>query len=132
MAAPRSERSLGELFSDLTSQLGQLVHKEVELARTELTANVVRTGRNASLIGAGGVVVHAGFLALVAAVIALLVSAFDLDVWVGALIVALVLFVAGFALIQRGRSQLEAGSLAPTRTIETLKDDAEWAKDQTR
>ena len=132
MAAPRSERSLGELFSDLTSQLGQLVHKEVELARTELTANAIRTGRNASLIGAGGVVVHAGFLALVAAVIALLVSAFDLDVWVGALIVALVLFVAGFALIQRGRSQLEAGSLAPTRTIETLKDDAEWAKDQTR
>ena len=132
MAAPRSERSLGELFSDLTSQLGQLVHKEVELARTELTANAVRTARNASLIGAGGVVVHAGFLALVAAVIALLVSAFDLDVWVGALIVALVLFVAGFALIQRGRSQLEAGSLAPTRTIETLKDDAEWAKDQTR
>ena len=132
MAAPRSERSLGELFSDLTSQLGQRVHKEVELARTELTANAVRTARNASLIGAGGVVVHAGFLALVAAVIALLVSAFDLDVWVGALIVALVLFVAGFALIQRGRSQLEAGSLAPTRTIETLKDDAEWAKDQTR
>ena len=35
-------------------------------------------------------------------------------------------------LIQRGRSQLEAASIAPTRTIETLKDDAEWAKDQTR
>lgn len=132
MAAPRSERSLGELFGDLTSQLGQLVHKEVELARTEMTANLVRTGQNASLIGAGGVVVHAGFLALVAAVIALLVSAFDLDVWVGALIVAIVLFVVGFVLIQRGRSQLAAGSLAPTRTIETLKDDAEWAKDQTR
>jgi hypothetical protein len=92
----------------------------------------VRTGRNASLIGAGAVVVHAGFLALVAAVIALLVTAFDLDVWVGALIVAIVLFAAGFALIQRGRSQLQSASLAPTRTIATLKDDAEWVKDQTR
>jgi uncharacterized membrane protein YqjE len=132
MAEPRTERSLGELFGTLTSQLGQLVHKEVELARTELTANAVRTGRNASLIGAGAVVVHAGFLALVAAVIALLVTAFDLDVWVGALIVAIVLFAAGFALIQRGRSQLQAASLAPTRTIATLKDDAEWVKDQTR
>lgn len=132
MAESRSDRSLGDLLGALTSQLGQLIHKEVELARTEITANAVRTGRNASLIGAGGVVLHAGFLALVAAVIALLVSAFDLDVWVGALVVALVLFVAGFALVQRGRSQLEAGSLAPTRTIETLKDDAEWAKDQTR
>jgi uncharacterized membrane protein YqjE len=132
MAEPRTERSLGELFGTLTSQLGQLVHKEVELARTELTANAVRTGRNASLIGAGAVVVHAGFLALVAAVIALLVTAFDLDVWVGALIVAIVLFAAGFALIQRGRSQLQSASLAPTRTIATLKDDAEWVKDQTR
>jgi hypothetical protein len=132
MAAPRTERSLGDLFGDLTSQLTQLLHREVELAKTEMTANVVRTGRNASLIGAGGVVVHAGFLALVAAAIALLVSAFDLDVWVGALIVAVLLLGAGFALIQRGRSQLEASSLVPTRTIETLKDDAEWAKDQTR
>jgi Putative Actinobacterial Holin-X, holin superfamily III len=132
MAAPRSERSLGELFGDLTSQLSQLIHKEAELARTEITANVIRTGRNASLVGAGGVVVHAGFLALVAAAIALLASVFDLDVWVSALIVAVVLLVAGYALIQRGRSQLEAGNIAPTRTIETLKDDAAWAKDQTR
>ena len=116
MAEPRTERSLGDLFGTLTSQLGQLVHQEVELARTELTANAVRTGRNASLIGAGGVVVHAGFLALVAAAIAPLVTAFDLDVWLGALVVAIVLFVAGFALIQRGRSQLESASLAPTRT----------------
>jgi len=132
MAEPRRERSLGELFGDLTSQLGQLVHKEVELARTEITANAIRTGRNASLIGAGGVVVHAGFLALVIAAIALLVSVFALDPWVSALIVALLLFGVGGLLIQRGRSQLEASSLAPTRTIETLKEDAEWAKDQTR
>jgi hypothetical protein len=132
MAEPRSERSLGELFGTLTTQLGQLIHKEVELARTEITANVTRTARNASLVGVGGVVAHAGFLALVAAAIALLVTVFDLDVWAGAAIVAAVLIVAGVALIQRGRSQLEAGTLAPTRTIETLKDDAEWAKDQTR
>lgn len=132
MAEPRRERSLGELFGDLTSQLGQLVHKEVELARTEITANAVRTARNASLVGAGGVVVHAGFLALVIAVIALLVSVFDLDPWVSALIVSLLLFGVGALLITRGKSELEARSLAPTRTLETLKDDAEWAKDQTR
>lgn len=132
MAESRGERSLGELFGALTSQLGQLIHQEVELARTELTANAVRTGRNATLMGAGGVVLHTGFLVLMAAVVALLASVFNLDVWMAALLVAIVLFVAGFALVQRGRSQLESGSLAPVRTIETLKDDAEWAKDQTR
>jgi len=131
MAESRSDRSLGDLFGSLTSQLGQLIHKEVELARTEITANAVRTGKNASLIGAGGVVVHAGFLALVIAAIALLAT-LGLDAWLSALIVGIVLLVVGGVLIQRGRSQLEAGSIAPTRTIETLKEDAEWAKDQRR
>ena len=132
MAESRSDRSLGELFGALTSQLGQLIHQEVELARTEITANAVRTGRNATLIGAGGVVVLAGFLALVLAAIALLVSVFNLDPWISALIVAVLLFATGALLIQRGRTQLEGTNLAPTRTLETLKEDAEWAKDQTR
>ena len=61
-----------------------------------------------------------------------LVSVFEVDPVVAALIVTIVLFVAGGGLIMRGRSQLEAGSLAPARTIETLKEDAEWARDQTR
>jgi TRAP-type C4-dicarboxylate transport system permease small subunit len=131
MAEPRTERSLGELFSSLTAQLGQLVHKEVELARTEMTANVVRTGRNATLIGVGGAVAYGGFLVVLGAAVAVLI-ALGLDLWLAALIVGLVVIAIGYALIQRGRSQLEAGSLAPDRTIETLKDDARWAKDQTR
>jgi uncharacterized membrane protein YqjE len=132
MAEPRDDRSLGELLGTLTTQLGQLIHKEVELARTEITANALRAGRNASLVGAGGIVVHAGFLALVATVILVLVSVFDLDPAVAALLVTIVLFTVGGALIMRGRSQLEADNLAPTRTIETLKEDAEWAREQTR
>jgi TRAP-type C4-dicarboxylate transport system permease small subunit len=131
MAEPRTERSLGELFSSLTAQLGQLVHKEVELARTEVTANVVRTGRNATLIGVGGAVAYGGFRVVLGAAVAVL-AALGLDLWLAALIVGLVVIAIGYALIQRGRSQLEAGSLAPDRTIETLKDDARWAKDQTR
>lgn len=131
MAESRSDRSLGDLFGSLTAQLGQLIHKEVELARTEITANAVRTGRNAGLIGVGGAVLYGAFLALVVAAIALLWS-LGLEAWLAALIVGAVLLAVGLALVQRGRSQLESGSLAPTRTIETLKEDAEWARDQTR
>lgn len=131
MAESRSDRSLGDLFGSLTSQLGQLIHKEVELARTEITANAVRTGKNASLIGVGGAVAYGGFLVLLAAAVGLLMM-LGLDMWLAALIVGLVVVGVGLALVQRGRSQLEAGSLAPTKTIETLKEDAEWAKDQTR
>jgi len=131
MAESRSERSLGDLFGSLTTQLGQLIHKEVELARTEITANAVRTGKNASLIGVGGAVAYGGFLVVLAAAVAILTT-LGLDLWLAALIVGLVVIGVGYALIQRGRSQLESASLAPTRTIETLKEDAEWAKDQTR
>jgi hypothetical protein len=132
MAESRSsDRSLGDLLGALTSQLGQLIHKEVELARTEMTANAVRTGKNASLIGVGGVVAYGGFLVLLAAAVALLTKV-GLDLWLAALIVGLVVVGVGYALVQRGRSQLDASSLAPTRTIETLRDDAEWAKDRTR
>jgi TRAP-type C4-dicarboxylate transport system permease small subunit len=131
MAESRSDRSLGDLFGSLTSQLGQLIHKEVELARTEITANAVRTGKNATLIGVGGVVAYGGFLVLLAAAVGLLAT-LGLDLWLSALIVGLVVIGIGLLLVQRGRSQLEAASLAPTKTIETLKEDAEWAKDQTR
>ena len=132
MAEPtRTDRSLGDLFGALTSQLGQLIHKEVELARTEITANAVRTGRNASLIGIGGVVAYGGFLVVLAAAVLLLMS-LGLEPWIAALVVGRVGVGIGAALVMRGRSQLEASSLAPTRTIETLKEDAEWAKDRTR
>jgi len=131
MAESRSDRSLGDLFGALTSQLSQLIHKEVELARTEITANAVRTGKNASLIGVGGAVAYGGFLVVLAAAVGVLM-ALGLDLWLAALIVGVVVIGVGYALIQRGRSQLEAASMAPTRTIESLKEDAEWAKDQTR
>src|SRR3954467_14907993 len=87
MAESRSsERSLGDLFGSLTSQLGQLIHKEVELARTEITANAVRTGKNASLIGVGGAVAYGGFLVVLAAAVGALM-ALGLDLWLGARVV---------------------------------------------
>jgi len=132
MAVSRDEQqSLGELFSRLTTQLGTLIRQEVELARVEVSSSVTRTARNASLIGAGGAVGYAAFLALVGAAIALLDS-IGLATWVAALIVAIVLGVVAFALVQRGRSQLNAASIAPRRTIESLKEDAELAKERAR
>ncbi len=128
MAESRRDRPLGDLLGALTGQVGSLIHKEVELARTEMTANAMRAGRNAALVGVGGAVVYAAFLALMIACIAGLV-ALGLSAWLAALVVAIVFAIVGGLLIQRGRAQLEAESLAPTRTIDTLRDDADWVKD---
>ena len=132
MAERRSDPPLGDLLGSLTSQIARLLHQEVEeLARTEMTANAVRAGRNAALVGVGGVVLYAAFLALMFAAIAGLV-ALGLPAWLSALVVGIVLVIGGVVLVQRGRSELTANALTPDRTIRSLKDDADWAKDATR
>jgi len=52
--------------------------------------------------------------------------------WLSALIVGVVVAAVGYALIQKGRDTLKRDNLAPKQAIETLKEDAEWAKQQTR
>jgi uncharacterized protein YacL len=125
------ERPLGDLFAQLTGQMTTLVRQEIDLARTEMTAKAATAGRSAGLIGAGGVIVHAGFLALVFAAIVLLAS-FGLDLWLSAVAIGVVLAGLGLALIISGRDRLSRLSVAPQRTIRTLKEDAEWASDRTK
>lgn len=125
----RDEKSLGQLFGDLANQLTTLVRQEIELARTEVTSKATSVGRDAAMIGAGGALVYAGFLGLMAALILLLIQA-GLDPWLAALLVGLVVAGIGGALIARGRSALASADLAPRRTIETIQDDAEWAKER--
>lgn len=129
MDAQRDERSLGQLFGDLSRQLSTLVRQEIDLARTEVTTKAGAATRDAALIGVGGALAYAGFLVLLGAVVLLLVQA-GLDAWLAALIVGILVAAIGGFLVMRGRSGLQNTDLAPTRTIETLKDDAEWAKER--
>jgi VIT1/CCC1 family predicted Fe2+/Mn2+ transporter len=129
MDAQRDERSLGQLFGDLSRQLSTLVRQEIDLARTEVTTKAGAATRDAALIGVGGALAYAGLLVLLGAVVLLLVQA-GLDAWLAALIVGILVAGIGGFLVMRGRSGLQNADLAPTRTIDTLKDDAEWAKER--
>jgi putative superfamily III holin-X len=130
MEQQRDERSLGELFAELARETSTLVRQEVALARTEMTQKATQVGRDAGVIGIGGAIAYAGLLAVVAALILLLGQYIPL--WLSALIVGLVVAGAGYVLIQRGLSALKRADLTPRETIATLKEDAEWAKDQTK
>ena len=132
METQRDDRSLGELFGDLSRQLGTLIQKEIQLARTEMTARVTTVGRDAGMIGAGGALAYAALLMGLIAIAYLLADLFDSNPWIGFLIVAVVVGVVAAVLIQRGRAELQRTSLAPQATIETLKEDAEWAKQQVK
>lgn len=131
MADTKAERSLGDLFAELSRETGTLVRKELELAQVEVGQKLSRAGRHAALIGTGGVIAHAGALALVAAMVLLLVVA-GVPAWAAALIVAVVLVAAGGLLVRSGLAAMRADDLAPKETIQTLKEGAAWVKQQTR
>lgn len=125
MARPTDDRSLGELFSELSRETGMLVKKEVELATTEMTAKAKAAGGHVGVIAAGGALAHAGLLVLLAAFVIGLAQ-MGVTPWLSALIVALITMAVGYALVQSGLANLRRTSVVPTNTIETLKETSSW------
>jgi len=125
MAAPNDERSIGELFAELSRETSVLVRKEMELATTEMTAKVKTAGTHAAIVAAGGALVHAGLLVLLAAIVIALAQ-LGVPPWLSALIVAAVVMVMGYVLVTTGIGKMRATSLAPTQTMESLKETATW------
>ena len=126
----KDDRSLGELFSELARDTSTLIRHEVQLAKTEMSQKASRVGKDVGFLAAGGAVAYAGLLALLAGVIVLLGQV--IPMWLAAIVVGLVVAGVGYFLVRRGLDALKREDLAPRQTIETLKEDQQWAKDQTR
>jgi xanthine/uracil permease len=122
-------RSLGELFSELAQETSTLVRQEVTLAKTEMSHKASRAGKHIGVLAAGGAVAYAGLLAILAGVIVLLDNVMPL--WVSALLVGVVVAIVGYLLVRRALDALKREDFAPRETIETLREDQQWAKDQT-
>jgi hypothetical protein len=117
-----SDVTTGELVRRLSTQLSELFRRELELARTELTAKGKRAGAGAGLAGAGGVVALFGVGTLVAAAVAGLATV--VPVWLSALIIGVVLLlVAGvLALVGRGRLR-RAAPPVPEQAVQGVQSD---------
>jgi putative superfamily III holin-X len=126
----QQERSIGELFGQLTQDMTLLVRQEVQLARTEMSDKLSRFTNNLVSVLAGGFVAYVGGLALVAALILAIRDLANISLAFSALIVGAVLAIVGYIMLQRGLKELKRVDLAPRRTVETLKDDVQWAKEQ--
>jgi hypothetical protein len=129
MPALREDRSIGELFGQLSQDMTMLFRQELQLARAELSEKVSQVTSNLVSAVAGGFVAYVGALALVAALILGLHEAAEVSPWVSALIVGAIFAVAGYVMLNRGLKELKRVDLAPRRTVETLKDDVQWAKE---
>ena len=129
MAQLRDERSLGDLFSDLSRETTTLVRQEVQLAKAELSQSATEAARGIGMLVAGGAVAYAGLLFVLLAIVYGLIEA-GWDAWLSALVVGVVVVAIGAILVLRARESLKPANLAPRRTVETLKEDQEWAKEQ--
>jgi len=119
------ERSLGDLFAELSRETSTLIRKEVELATTEMTAKLKHAGTQSGIAAAGGALVHAGLLVLLAALVILLAQ-LGVTPWLSALIVAVAVMATGYAIASGALSKLRKTSYTPTQTMETLKETASW------
>jgi hypothetical protein len=125
------DRSLGELLKQLSEQTTRLVHQELELAKAELTQKGKQAGAGAGLFGGAGALGLAALGALTACFILALNAI--MPAWLAALIVAVIYGAIAAFLALRGRDKVkQATPLVPEQTIETVKEDVEWAKTQMR
>jgi len=126
----REERSVGELFGQLTQDLSLLVRQEAQLAKTEIQVKVSRAARDLGSLAAGAVVALMGGLALTAAIILLLIDPIGLQPWLAALIVAVVFGGGGYLMLQGGLRDLKTMDPTPRRTVESIKEDIQIAKER--
>jgi uncharacterized membrane protein YqjE len=125
------QHSTGELVKQLSEQTTTLVRKEIELAKAELTEKGKVAGEGAGMFGAAAVIGLLALATLTAMVIALLDKA--MDFWIAALIVAVVYGAIAAVLAVTGRDRVKKGMPpAPEQTIETVKEDVQWAKSQAK
>ncbi|MEO8285501.1 MAG: phage holin family protein [Chloroflexota bacterium] len=131
MNQQKEDRSIGELFAQLAKETSTLVRQEVTLAKTEMSQKASEVGKQVGFLAVGGAVAYAGLLAIIAAIVIALAS-LGLPWWLSALIVGVVVAAVGYFLVQRGLSALKRQNMAPQQTIDTIKEDAEWVKEQVR
>jgi len=120
------DKSVGDIVGRLASDFSQLMRAEIALAKAEAKEEVKDSSKGAGMLAGAG---YAGHLLVLFASLALM---FLLDVWMpigwAALIVAVIWGIVGFVLYSSGRKNLQRATPPMNETVETLKEDAQWAK----
>ena len=124
-----SETSIGDLIGNISNDLSQLFRQEVELAKAEVKQEAAKAGKAAGFLGGAG---FAGYLTVVLLSFALVFGLANvMDAGWAALIVAVVWAAIGAVLYVNGRKKLKTVDPMPRRTVDTLKEDAQWLKNPT-
>ena len=126
---PGEEPTVGELVGEISKDLSLLVREEIELAKAEIKEETTKAGKAAGMFAGAG---YAGHLVLLLGSLTAVFALANLMDWAwAALIVTAVWAVVGAVLFVRGRKQMRHVNLKPEQTLETLKEDARWARNPT-
>lgn len=116
----------GELIGRVLNNVALLTEKEIELAKLEARENVSQMVGSVVLLVGGAVLLLVAFVCLIVAGI-LALSAI-MPGWLAAVLVGVFLAIVGLVLALIGRGRLTTKPLS--RTLETLKEDFRWARQQ--
>jgi hypothetical protein len=131
MVTNKDEQTIGEMFAELSRETRTLIQQEIQLAKTEMSERASTMSKGAGMVAGGGLIAYGGLLAVIAAVVLGLI-AIGLPPWTGALLGGVLAVGVGYLLIRSGLAALRMQELTPRKTIETLKEDAQWVKAQMR
>jgi Na+/melibiose symporter-like transporter len=124
----RSDDSLGELVSRLTSDFSALMRDELQLAKVEITEDASRVAKAGGMLGGAA---FAGYLAVLLLSLAVAWGLAELmPNGVAFLIVGLMWAVVGAVLFVIGRQRVRETNVKPEQTIETMQENIQWAKQQ--
>jgi uncharacterized protein YacL len=122
----REPDSAASLLSRLMGEVSTLFRQEIALAKAEVSEAASEAKAGAISLVAGGAIIFAAVLVLLAAIVLLLAEV--VEPWLAALIVAVVVAVIGFVLIQTGKKKLDPASFKPERTQDALRKDKEMVQ----
>lgn len=120
--------SLGTIVTGIVGDLQDVVRGEVQLAKAELKEDAASLGKGAGMIAAGAFLALVGFMFVMLGVTYLLHK--SLSMWLSAGIVGVVLLIIGIIAAMAGKKALSVANLKPEQTIDSLKEDQQWANQQ--
>ena len=128
--ANNEARSISNILEDIVANVQTIIRSEVRLAKTEMQEEGIKAGK------ASGIAVSGGLLALYALGFLLLACVYALEIavapWLAALIVTVVVGIIAAVLINVGMKRMKRVDPRPDKTIHSIKENLEWAKNQVR
>lgn len=119
--------SVGELVREVTQDLTKLLTQELELAKLEVKAEAKKAGKTAGAFGGAGAAAYFAVLFASLTLMFALASLFDSLTW-AALAVTVLWAIVGAVLFSKAKKQAQEINPKPEVTVQTLKEDAQWAK----